>query len=346
MKPTRLLTGSSSPVFRAFLDTVETVAGSDVTVLLSGEIGSGKTVVARLLHDNSDRIAGPIVEVPIAAMSPSLVESELFGHVKGAFTDARRERLGCFRRADGGTLVLESIDLMPLDVQVKLLRAIQERVVEPVGGEGPIPVDVRLIATSTADLEGLVEAGEFREDLFYRLSVVPLVVPPLRTRLEDMEALVEILLERLHERLQLDRSKPKAGQSFTPAAMECLLAHPWPGNVRELENSLERALVLDLAGRKAGVGAEPIDASAFDFLADAVTGIAEELASRALAHGLQIDDVTTAMMQAAMTEERGNVSAAARRLGITRRALEYRIDPEKGGASKRSKPSPSKGDES
>jgi two-component system response regulator HydG len=337
MNPTRLLTGSSSPVFRAFLDTIETVATSDVTVLLSGEIGSGKTVIARLLHDRSERVAGPIVEVPISAMSPTLVESELFGHVKGAFTDARRERLGCFRRADGGTLVLESIDLMPLDVQVKLLRAIQERVVEPVGGEGPIPVDVRLVATSTADLAALVEAGTFREDLYYRLSVVPLVVPPLRTRLEDMDALVEILLGRLHERLQLAAPKPAAGKSFTPAAMERLLAHPWPGNVRELENSLERALVLDLAGRKKGVAREPIDAPAFDFLDDAVAGIAEELGSRALAHGLKIDDVTTAMMQAAMAEERGNVSAAARRLGITRRALEYRIDPEKGGASKPTK---------
>jgi DNA-binding NtrC family response regulator len=337
MNSKRLLTDSSSPGFRSFLETIATVASSDVTVLLSGEIGVGKSVIARQLHAQGMRSIGPIVEVSLAAVSPSLLESELFGHVKGAFTDARKERLGCFRRAEGGTLVLEDIDLMAPEVQVKLLRSIQERVVEPVGGEGPIPVDVRLIATSGRDLASLVSTGEFREDLFYRLAVLPLEVPPLRARLEDLEALCENLILRLYERLDLGGARPPAGGLLTPEALDRLRAHPWPGNVRELENSLERALVLGSVGADGPIGAGlRLGPESFAFLDEAVAGVREELAERALAHGLNIEELSTAMMEASLKLERGNVSAAARRLGITRRALEYRTDPQKGAESKRS----------
>lgn len=350
MNPKRLLTDSSSTVFGAFLDTVQTLASSDVTVLLSGEIGVGKSVIARAMHQDGLRSSGPLVEVSLAAISPSLVESELFGHVKGAFTDAREERLGCFRRAEGGTIVLEDIELMALGTQVKLLRTIQERVVEPVGGEGPIPIDVRLIATAGSNLSAMVAAEEFREDLYYRLAVVPLEVPPLRARLEDLEALATILTERLFDRLDLGTSKPSSGGVLSSEALERLRQHPWPGNVRELENSLERALVLGMvAADKGGVGSgEQLGPDAFDFLDEAVAGVCEELADRALAHGLNIDDVTSAMMKSAMDLERGNVSAAARRLGVTRRALEYRTNSEKAPAAKRvvAKNAPVEGDRS
>ncbi len=333
----RLLTESSSSIFRAFLATVDTVASSDVTVLLSGEIGVGKSVIARRMHRSGLRSIGPLVEVSLAAISPSLLESELFGHVKGAFTDARDERLGCFRRAEGGTLVLEDVDLMPVDMQVKLLRTLQERVVEPVGGEGPIPIDVRLIATAASDLTALVAAGRFREDLYYRLAVVPLEVPPLRARMEDLNALCVILVERLLERLELGLAKPPSGGILTAEALDCLRAHPWPGNVRELENSLERALVLGTSGVGGAHFAQhgKLGPEAFDFLVEAVDGVCEELAERALAHGLNIDDITGAMMRSAMKLERGNVSAAARRLGVTRRALEYRTNSEKAPIERR-----------
>lgn len=309
------MTRSASPLFRAFLDTLKTLAVSPATVLLSGEIGVGKSRAARRLHALSDRALEPLVEISLAAIAPTLVESELFGHERGAFTDAKGARLGCFRRAERGTLVLEDIDAMPLETQVKLLRVIQERVVEPLGGEGPVPIDVRLVVATGSNLQRLVKEGKFREDLYYRLAVVPLEVPPLRARLEDLPALVqEITVERA-ARIGVPE------RALDDSAMERLAAYPWPGNVRELENALERALVLAEAQ-----GQDELSANDFAFLDEALEGAADWLAREALARGLTVADVETAMIQAAMHETRGNLSAAARTLGLTRRALEYRVD--------------------
>lgn len=318
--PESLPERSQSPVFRAFLDTLTTLAQSAATVLLSGEIGAGKSRAARRLHAASTRADGPLVEISLAAVAPTLVESELFGHVPGAFTDAKESRKGCFRRAHGGTLVLEEIDAMPLAAQVKLLRVIQERVVEPLGAEDPVPVDVRLVVASSANLERLVAEGKFREDLYYRLAVVPLEVPPLRARKEDLPALTAEILAARAVRVGV------APRELTAAALERLTEHPWPGNVRELENALERALVLE-GGADGEAGA--LDAPAFDFLDEGLEGAADWLAREALARGLGVGDVEAAMIDAALAETRGNMSAAARQLGITRRALEYRVEARK-----------------
>ena len=307
-----------SEIWLAFWAQLEAVAQSDATVLLGGESGAGKEVAARGLHALSERRAGPFVAVHLGALSSSLVESELFGHVRGAFTDARSDRQGCFQRADGGTLVLDDIDLLPREAQVKLLRVLQERVVEPLGGEGPIPVDVRVVATSSADLNERIDAGALREDLYYRLSVVPLEVPPLRSRVEDVVPLAEQRMRVLARRLGVEP------RSLDPAAAERLRAHPWPGNVRELENALERVLVLRPGASQEG-GTPAVGAEELAFLDEAGEGVVEELARSALAHGLRIQELELAMMDRALEEQRGNMSAAARQVGLTRRAFEYRL---------------------
>ena len=303
----------TSDVYAAFVRQIEKIAGSDATVLLCGESGTGKGVAARRLHDEGARRDGPFVAVNLAAIAPTLVESALFGHEKGAFTDAHRERQGLFRRADGGTIVLDDIDLLPLEVQVKLLRVLQEREVEPLGASAPISVDVRVIATTNRDLAAEAEEGRFRQDVYWRLAVVVLEVPPLRARLEDVGALGSLLGERIAERLRL-RPRP-----ISEEALVRLQSHPWPGNVRELENALERAMVM--GGDRSG----PLGAEEFTFLDDACAGVEEELAARALAHGLTVDEMTRAMMRRALHEQRGNVSAAARQVGLTRRAFDYRL---------------------
>ena len=302
----------SSPIQRAFESELATVAGSEATVLLVGESGTGKSVSARRLHAASRRAAGPLVEIHLGALTPTLVESELFGHEKGAFTDASRSRAGCFRRADGGTLVLDDVDLLPGPAQVKLLRALQERVVEPVGAEAAVPIDVRFCATTNRDLRGEVEAGRFREDLYYRLAVVTLEVPPLRARVEDLAGLVAGLLARIGSRLG------RPARQLGDDCLARLAAHAWPGNVRELENALERVCALGPVDR-------PIAPEEFDFLDEVVAGVPEELARRALAHGLTAEQMEAALLAEALREQRGNLSAAARRVGLTRRAFEYRV---------------------
>ena len=306
-----LPTDSRSPVFREFLATLDTLATSDATVLLCGEVGAGKVRAARSLHAASGR--HPLVEISLAALAPTLVESALFGHEAGAFTDAKSSRQGCFRRAHGGTLVLEDVDLLPLDAQVKLLRVLQERVVEPVGAEAPVAVDVRLVATTSTDLARAVADGAFREDLYFRLAVVPLEVPPLRVRTEDLPDLVRELVAGRSDALGVP------ARDLTEAALTRLAEHPWPGNQRELENAVERALVVSVASDG------ELDAADFDFLGEAVAGVDAELARAALAAGLTVEDLERAMMKRAVEEERGNLSAASRRLGLTRRALEYRL---------------------
>jgi DNA-binding NtrC family response regulator len=225
----------NSPAMRRVVDRIRTIAETDARVLVTGESGTGKERVARAVHDLSSRAKGPFVPLACAAIPPTLLESEIFGHERGAFTDAKERKAGRFERANGGTLFLDDIDDMPLETQVKLLRVLQEGVVEPLGATKPIPVDVRVIAATKVDLADAVEDGEFREDLFYRLNVVPIDLPPLRDREGDVPLLLEHFLEKYGR-----------GQEYQvpPEVIAELAAYRWPGNVRELENAVERAVAL------------------------------------------------------------------------------------------------------
>ena len=312
-----------SEALASFQRELRAAAGSDATVLLQGESGAGKSAAARWLHDQGDRAAGPFVACNLAALSPTLVEAALFGHERGAFTDAHRARTGLFRRASGGTLLLDDVDHLALELQVKLLRVLQERTVEPLGSDEAVPVDVRVVATTNKDLRAEVEAERFREDLYYRLAVVTLELPPLRARTADLGELASLLTDRICERSRL---RPR---ELSAAALRRLEGHPWPGNVRELENALERVLVLGSVPAVDGDGGRDapvaIEAGELDFLGEACRGGAEEVARQALAQGLTVDRLTVAMMERALAEHRGNVSAAARQVGLTRRAFDYRM---------------------
>ena len=219
---------------RDIVDFVRVIANGDSSVLITGESGTGKELLANLIHHSSGRRGRPFVPVSCAILSESLIESELFGHERGAFTNAMRERAGRFELADGGTLFLDDIDDVPLTMQVKLLRVLQNRTVERVGGARQIPVDVRVLTGSKRDLRTLVKEGLFREDLLYRLNVIPIHLPPLRDRVEDIPLLVEHFLNRFF------RARAQEPKALSPAMMEAFDRYPWPGNVRELENTCER----------------------------------------------------------------------------------------------------------
>ena len=227
-----------SDVMRPVRELIVRLADSDASVLITGESGTGKEVVARALHSTSRRKAGPFVAVNCGALPETLLESELFGHSKGAFTDAKAPRTGLFVQAHGGTLFLDEIGEIPLPLQVKLLRALQERRIRPLGSEGETPVDTRIICATNRDLEIAIEEKRFREDLFFRINVVHISMPPLRTRGNDVLHLAQRFLARYSERA----GKPIRG--FSPAVAEKLLAYVWPGNVRELQNVMERAVAL------------------------------------------------------------------------------------------------------
>jgi two-component system response regulator HydG len=297
-------------------DQISRLSKSDATVLIVGEAGSGKNAVARELHERSSRAAEPLVEVSLAALSPSLVESELFGHVEGAFTGAQRDRTGRFQSAARGTLVLDGIETLSELLQVKLLRALQERVVEPVGADEGVEVEARVIATATPELERRVREGNYRKDLWYRLAVVVLELPPLRARSGDIPEFAALLVAQAAARLGVK------ARDLSAAASELLAAHTWPGNVRELENALER--VHALGGLEPGM----ISVEEFGFLEDERNAGAQDLARAALARGLSLEEWNQEMIRAALSEQGGNKSAAARRLGITRRALDYRLGEE------------------
>jgi DNA-binding NtrC family response regulator len=226
------------PAMRLVLDRVDQIADTDAAVLIRGETGTGKEVIARLIHGASGRRTGPFVAVNMAAIPDSLAEAELFGHVCGAFTDAGRARTGRMMAAHGGTLFLDEIGEMPKRVQAKLLRALQDGEVTPVGGGSPIPVDVRVVAATHRDLDGMITDGEFREDLFYRLDVVSIEIPPLRARREDIPALAE------HFRREVNAREGRSVPGFALDVMQRLAGYDWPGNVRELENFVERAVVI------------------------------------------------------------------------------------------------------
>jgi two-component system response regulator HydG len=228
----------TSEAIRRVEELVARAAGSDATVLVTGESGTGKELAARALHRRGGRAKGPFVAINCAALPEPLLESELFGHVRGAFTDASSSRPGLIVRATGGTLFLDEIGDMPLGMQVKLLRALQERVVRPVGGDKEVPFDVRVIAATHRDLEAEVAAGRFRQDLFFRIHVIEIALPPLRARPSDVLLLAQAFLERIGAR------SGRQGTKLSRGAAERLLAYEWPGNVRELENCIERALAL------------------------------------------------------------------------------------------------------
>lgn len=299
------LIGPSSAV-RAVEKTIGLVADSAVTVMITGETGSGKELVARAIHRHGRRSSGPFVAVNCAAIPAELLESELFGHARGAFTGAVAERSGAFRDADQGTLFLDEVGDMDSVMQAKILRALQERVVTPVGGR-PVSVDVRVLAATNRDLTAAVQAGRFREDLFYRLNVVPIHLAPLRDRLADIVPLAEHFLRGVTD-------PPK---QLTAEAAARLMAYPWPGNVRELKNAIERAAVL--------CRSDALAASDFDFLTTASTPLQSPSDWARGDLPSAITQLEIYMITRALHETAGNRAEAARRLGIRRQQLYSKV---------------------
>jgi two-component system NtrC family response regulator len=289
------------------LSLVHRVAGSDATVLIQGESGTGKELIARAIHHASPRAAGPLVKVNCAALPETLLETELFGHEKGAFTGAVAARQGRFELAHGGTLFLDEIGDLPLHLQVKLLRVLQEREFERVGSSRPIAVDVRLIAATHRDLMALVKTGGFRDDLYYRINVVTIVVPPLRERREDIPALIDHFVRSF---AQANR-KPIVG--LTREARELLLRYDYPGNVRELENLVERAVVLT---RDDVIGRADLPLT----LQESTTDAAETAGLTAAVEGLE-----RRLIREALARADGVQTRAAEALGISERVLRYKL---------------------
>jgi Nif-specific regulatory protein len=261
---------AKSPLILEKLDLIDRVARTDSSVLILGESGVGKELFAEQIHLRSDRRSGPFVRVNCAALPEGLLESELFGHVKGAFTDAYANRKGRFELAEGGTIFLDEIGDLPLRLQAKLLRVLQQKSFERVGSSETLEVDVRIVAATNRDIEEPVEKGDFRSDLYYRLNVLPIHVPPLRQRKEDIPALADFFLKRITR----ETNKKVAG--FTDAAMGAMLSYSWPGNIRELENAIERAVVI---AKDQWLGID-------DLLIGAQAGSEDEFAGKSLREGL------------------------------------------------------------
>ncbi len=308
-------------------DLIERVAASPSTVLIQGESGTGKELVARALHDQSPRSAKPFIQVNCGAIPANLFESELFGHERGAFTGAVSAKPGRFELADNGTLFLDEISELPKEMQVKLLRALQELSFERVGGLRTIHVDVRVVAATNVDLQAEVAAGRFREDLFYRLNVVPITIPPLRERLSDIPLLVQHFLAKYNRRLG------RSVASVDPGTIEQLATWHWPGNVRELENVMERAVLL-----ADGPTLEPRDLHGVGKAVANPEGSPEadqlDLKEYVRLHTARLE---RSRIQRALDREHGNVTQAARRLGISRKGLQTKMkayglrDPERSG---------------
>jgi two-component system response regulator HydG len=305
------LLGTSAPMEKV-RDLLERVADNDATILITGETGTGKEIAARVVHDLGPRKQKPFVAVSCAAVPEHLLEVELFGHVKGAFTDARADRKGIFAQADGGTLFLDEVGDIPLALQVKLLRVLQERSFRPVGGPGEVPFDVRLIAATNRDLESAVEEGRFREDLYYRLNVIHVALPPLRSRSADVLLLAQRFLECIGARIQ------KNVKGLSSRAAEKLLAYGWPGNVRELQNCMERAVAL----------------ARFDEIA--VEDLPEKIRRAEASHVIVAGDDPSELVPMEEIERRyvlrviealgGNKTLAAQVLGFDRRTLYRKLE--------------------
>jgi len=305
-----------SPAMINLLETVAQVAPSEATVLITGDSGTGKELIAGATHFNSHRKDGPFIELNCAAITETLLESELFGHEKGAFTGAERRKEGRFSQAHGGSLFLDEVSEMALTMQVKLLRVLQEREFTRVGGESTIQVDVRIMAATNKNLPELIRKGEFREDLYYRLNVVGLEIPPLKKRREDIPLLAQHFLEVFAAR------NHKGIKGYTPRAMDLLIRYAWPGNVRELMNAVERAVVLSQAdflsekdftiirGSEVNPNESAPDSADTQIMMDGVTPL-EEVEKTTILNTLEASG--------------GNKSEAARRLGITRKTLHKKL---------------------
>jgi two-component system, NtrC family, response regulator len=297
----------SSPGMEKVFDVIRKVAGTEASILITGESGTGKELVARSIHAGSSRKDAPFVAINCAAIPRDLLESELFGHVKGAFTGALRDKPGKFELAEGGTLFLDEVGELPVELQPKLLRALQEREVEPVGGSSIRKLDVRVVAATNLDLDRAIAAGTFREDLYYRLSVIPIHLPPLRERRLDIPVLIRYFCGK-HGAEKI---------SFSKDALEALVRYPWPGNVRELENSVERLLIMregnvitleQLPGKFRGGSAA----------ATAIVQLPED--------GYPLEQLEQEVVEAALERNHWNQTAAARFLRIPRHTLVYRIE--------------------
>lgn len=304
------LVGTSQPMQR-LLSSIDRVAGKDVTVLVTGETGTGKELVGSLIHAESKRAAGPLIRFNCAAIPEELADAELFGHARGAFTGAQASRRGFFAQADGGTLVLDEIGELPGGVQAKLLRAIQEGEIQPVGSGRIEKIDVRIVATTNRDLAAEARTGRFREDLYYRLAVVELVVPPLRERREDIPALAEEFARRYADKFGVEDVR------LSPALVGILESANWPGNVRQLENAIARMVALSAGG--------VLDASAWQAPpAQSGQATSDNLASPS-ADGPSLREQVEAfernLIVRALSGSRGNQSEAARRLGMSRPTL-------------------------
>lgn len=304
---------AKTPAMVRALEMAEKVARHPSSVLISGASGTGKELVARLIHRESARKDGPFVPVNCGAIPETLLESEFFGYVKGAFTGADKDREGLFEAADGGTLFLDEIGELPLNLQVKLLRALQEGEIRRLGGSESLEVDVRVIAATNRDLEGMVGQGAFREDLYYRLAVVPIHLPPLRRRVDEIPDLVHHFLEQHRERLGVKV------ETVSPDAMEVLLSYSWPGNIRELENLLERLAVLS-EGTKIRLEDLPEDIRHPNPERAPMEFSDDDLSVKR--HGAELEKV---LIQRAMERTGGNKTQAADLLELSPRALRYKI---------------------
>jgi DNA-binding NtrC family response regulator len=295
---------ATAPAMQPVLRLLERIGPSDANVLITGEHGTGKEVVARWLHASSNRAKQPLVTVNAGAIAEGLFESELFGHVKGAFTDARTDRVGSFELADRGTLFLDEIGTMPPPHQAKLLRVLQAGEFQRVGSSRTQKVDVRVLSATNVDVAAEIQEGRFREDLLFRLNTVEIRLPPLRDRREDIGALANHFLERRN------RQHRKELGGFSPEAMQALLDHSWPGNVRELEHTVERAVLL-AQGERVTV---------------ADLGLRAPHAERAALEGLTLEDAESFLIRKALSRHGGNVSRAAEALGLSRSALYRRLE--------------------
>ena len=295
---------AEAPTMQAVLEVITRVAPSDANVLISGENGTGKGVVTRALHAASGRAARPLVTVNVGGLSEGVFESELFGHVRGAFTDAKADRVGRFELADGGTLFLDEIANVPLSQQPKLLRVLETGEFERVGSSKTKRVDVRIISATNADLRAEVEAGHFRRDLFFRLNTIEIQLPPLRERREDIAPLAHYFLRQQTQRYR------KQLDGLEPAALQAMWNYPWPGNVRELEHAVERAVLM--AG---GKSVRPGD-----------LGLRGETESSSRLEDLSLEEVENMLIRKALARADGNVSRAAEALGLSRSALYRRLE--------------------
>jgi two-component system NtrC family response regulator len=297
-----------SPKMERLFASVRKVADTEATVLITGESGTGKELVARAIHTLSSRKSAPFIAINCAAIPRDLLESELFGHTKGAFTGAVKDRVGKFQLADRGTLFLDEVGDLPVELQPKLLRALQERIVEPLGGGKVQKIDVRVVAATNQDLEGAIADGSFREDLYYRLSVIPIHLPPLRERKEDIPLLVRHFTNKFGH----------ANVTFTKGTLDALAMYSWPGNVRELENAIERLLIMR---RGDEIGQDDLPGKILDERTNKkrmIFVLPDE--------GYPLEQLEKEVVEESLTRNNWNQTAAARFLGIPRHVLVYRME--------------------